>query len=63
MLSNHEFVSQNNLISLVRERVGALPDGIARGAKQTDGWATSASHRGIKISSTSGEQSLLLTHA
>lgn len=57
MLSKEEFVAQNDLISMLKERIEAISDGIARGAKQTGGWATSASHGGIKIGSTSGDQS------
>ena len=69
MLSKEEFVAQNDLISMLKERIEAISDGIARGAKQTGGWATSrgakqtggwatsASHGGTKIGSTSGDQS------
>ncbi|KAJ9681351.1 hypothetical protein PVL29_020299 [Vitis rotundifolia] len=56
VLSKEEFVAQNNLISMLKERIEAISDGIARGAKQTGGWATSASHGGIKIGSTSDKR-------
>eukprot|EP00261_Vitis_vinifera_P039742 XP_019080985.1 PREDICTED: syntaxin-71 isoform X2 [Vitis vinifera] len=56
VLSKEEFVAQNDLISMLKERIEAISDGIARGAKQTGGWATSASHEGIKIGSTSDKR-------
>ena len=47
MLSKEEFEAQNNLISMVRERIEAISDGIA----------TSASPGGVEIGFTSGDQS------
>ncbi|GFZ16924.1 syntaxin of plants 73 [Actinidia rufa] len=53
-LSKEELEAQTDLVSALKERIEAIPDGSTSGAKQTGGWATSASGTGIKFDSTSG---------
>ena len=54
-LSKEEREAQTDLVSALKERIEAIPDGSTIGAKQTGGWAASASDTGIKFDSTSGE--------
>ncbi|XP_057510039.1 syntaxin-71-like [Actinidia eriantha] len=52
-LSKEELEAQTDLVSALKERIEAIPDGSTSGAKQTGGWAASASGTGIKFDSTS----------
>uniref|UniRef100_A0A5B7B1Z9 t-SNARE coiled-coil homology domain-containing protein n=1 Tax=Davidia involucrata TaxID=16924 RepID=A0A5B7B1Z9_DAVIN len=53
-LSKEELEARSDLVSALKERIEAIPDGSTSGAKQTVGWAASASQTGIKFDSTSG---------
>ncbi|XP_077229324.1 syntaxin-71-like isoform X1 [Tasmannia lanceolata] len=52
-LSKEELATRNDLVLALPERIQAIPDGTATGAKQTGGWTASASHMEIKLDSTS----------
>ncbi|KAA8516075.1 hypothetical protein F0562_019254 [Nyssa sinensis] len=53
-LSKEELEARSDLVSALKERIEAIPDGSTSGANQTVGWAASASRTGIKFDSTSG---------
>ncbi|KAB1219470.1 Syntaxin-73 [Morella rubra] len=48
--SKEELEARNDLVSALRERIEAIPDG----DKQTGGWTASTSYSRIRIDSTSG---------
>ncbi|CAL8123125.1 unnamed protein product [Prunus armeniaca] len=52
-LSKEDLVARSDLVSVLKERIEAIPDGSTSGAKQTGGWTDSAPYAGIKIDSTS----------
>lgn len=52
-LSKEELEARTDLVSALKERIEAIPDGSTNGAKQTGGWAASASSTGIKFDTTS----------
>ncbi|OMP00378.1 hypothetical protein COLO4_12737 [Corchorus olitorius] len=55
-LSKEEIEARNDLVSSLKDRIEAIPDGSTVAAKQTaggGGWATSTSYTGIKFDSTS----------
>lgn len=52
-LSKEELETRSDLVLVLKERIEAISDGTPGGAKQTGGWAASASNTGIKIDSTS----------
>ncbi|CAL9007299.1 unnamed protein product [Prunus brigantina] len=52
-LSKEDLVARSDLVSVLNERIEAIPDGSTSGAKQTGGWTDSAPYAGIKIDSTS----------
>ncbi|BFG22024.1 hypothetical protein CerSpe_082980 [Prunus speciosa] len=52
-LSKEDLVARTDLVSVLMERIEAIPDGSTSGAKQTGGWTDSAPYAGIKIDSTS----------
>ncbi|XP_021808026.1 syntaxin-71-like [Prunus avium] len=52
-LSKEDLVARSDLVSVLQERIEAIPDGSTSGAKQTGGWTDSAPYAGIKIDSTS----------
>lgn len=55
-LSKEDLEARSDLVSVLKERIDAIPDGSTSGAKQTGGWTDSASsYAGIKIDSTSGD--------
>ncbi|BBG97555.1 syntaxin of plants 71 [Prunus dulcis] len=53
-LSKEDLVARSDLVTVLKERIEAIPDGSTSGAKQTGGWTDSAPYAGIKIDSTSG---------
>ncbi|XP_034202527.1 syntaxin-71-like [Prunus dulcis] len=52
-LSKEDLVARSDLVTVLKERIEAIPDGSTSGAKQTGGWTDSAPYAGIKIDSTS----------
>ncbi|XP_022769718.1 syntaxin-71-like isoform X2 [Durio zibethinus] len=53
-LSREELEARNDLVSSLKDRIEAIPDGSTTAAKQrTGGWATSTSYPAIKIDSSS----------
>ncbi|KAL5572906.1 hypothetical protein UlMin_022503 [Ulmus minor] len=52
-LSKEELEARNDLVSAMKERILAIPDGSSIAAKPDQGWTASASYTGIKIDSTS----------
>ncbi|XP_052194793.1 syntaxin-71-like isoform X2 [Diospyros lotus] len=52
-LSEEELQGRSDLVSALKERIEAIPDGSTVAAKQTSGWAASASYTGIKFDSSS----------
>ncbi|XWS46123.1 hypothetical protein CRYUN_Cryun14cG0036600 [Craigia yunnanensis] len=55
-LSREEIETRNDLVSSLKDRIEAIPDGSTTAAKQSGGgggWATSTSYTGIKIDSSS----------
>ncbi|CAL5400979.1 unnamed protein product [Camellia sinensis] len=52
-LSKEELEARTDSVSALKERIEAIPDGSTNGAKQTGGWAASASSTGIKFDTTS----------
>ncbi|OVA10165.1 Target SNARE coiled-coil domain [Macleaya cordata] len=52
-LSKEELATRNDLVLGLSERIQAIPDGTATGAKQSGGWAASGSRQEIKFDSTS----------
>ncbi|XP_021906332.1 syntaxin-71-like [Carica papaya] len=48
-LSKEEQEARNDLVSALKDRIEAIPDGSTTAAKQTGGWAPSTSGTGIKI--------------
>ncbi|XVE77169.1 hypothetical protein DITRI_Ditri13aG0040100 [Diplodiscus trichospermus] len=55
-LSKEELEARNDLVSSLKDRIEAIPDGSTVAAKQSDGgggWATSSSYTGIKMDSSS----------
>lgn len=56
-LSKEDLEARSDLVSVLKERIDAIPDGSTSGVKQTGGWTDSgSSYAGIKIDSTSGDQ-------
>ncbi|KAF8397668.1 hypothetical protein HHK36_016589 [Tetracentron sinense] len=53
-LSKEELVTRNDLVLALPERIQAIPDGNAAAAKQSGGWAASASRTEIKFDSSDG---------
>ncbi|KAL4183706.1 hypothetical protein AMTRI_Chr11g156450 [Amborella trichopoda] len=53
-LSIEELATRSDLVVALSERIEAIPDGTAPGAKQTGGWGTSASRMEIKVDSSGG---------
>ncbi|EXC35102.1 hypothetical protein L484_021464 [Morus notabilis] len=55
-LSKEEVEARNHdLVSTIKERIEAIPDGTSNGVKPTEVWTASTSYTGIKIDSTSGK--------
>lgn len=54
-LSKEELDARVDLVSVLKERIEAVPDGSTSAATQTGGSVASASKTGIKIDSTSGK--------
>lgn len=56
-LSREELEARTDLVSVLKERIEAIPDGSTtnNGSQQTGGWAASASSTGIRFDTTSGE--------
>ncbi|KAI8571976.1 hypothetical protein RHMOL_Rhmol01G0162900 [Rhododendron molle] len=56
-LSREELEARTDLVSVLKERIEAIPDGstTSNGSQQTGGWAASASTTGIRFDTTSGE--------
>ncbi|XP_024032220.1 syntaxin-71 [Morus notabilis] len=53
-LSKEEVEARNHdLVSTIKERIEAIPDGTSNGVKPTEVWTASTSYTGIKIDSTS----------
>ncbi|KAF7153014.1 hypothetical protein RHSIM_Rhsim01G0163700 [Rhododendron simsii] len=54
-LSREELEARTNLVSVLKERIEAIPDGSTtnNGSQQTGGWAASASSTGIRFDTTS----------
>lgn len=48
-LSAEEIQARDDLVLVMKERIEAIPDGTPAAAKQTGGWAASASHTGFKF--------------
>ncbi|KAF8396613.1 hypothetical protein HHK36_018237 [Tetracentron sinense] len=53
-ISKEELSTRNDLVLGLSERIQAIPDGNAAAAKQTGGWAASASRTKIKFDSSDG---------
>lgn len=51
-LSKEELEARSDLVSTLKERIEAIPDGSTSTAKQASGWAPSTSHKGFKFDST-----------
>ncbi|KAG5565861.1 hypothetical protein RHGRI_001689 [Rhododendron griersonianum] len=54
-LSREELEARTDLVSVLKERIEAIPDGstTSNGSQQTGGWAASASSTGIRFDTTS----------
>ncbi|KAH7848751.1 hypothetical protein Vadar_007244 [Vaccinium darrowii] len=54
-LSKEELEARTELVSVLKDRIEAIPDGSTthNGAQQTGGWAASASSKGIRFDTTS----------
>ncbi|KAG2725323.1 hypothetical protein I3843_01G059900 [Carya illinoinensis] len=53
-LSKEELEARNDLVSALKEKIEAIPDGsTTSGTKEPGGWTASASYTGIKIDTTS----------
>jgi len=50
-LSGEELAARNDLVLALPDRIQAIPDGSAPAAKQSGGWAASASRTEIKFDS------------
>ncbi|KAF5731747.1 syntaxin-71-like [Tripterygium wilfordii] len=51
-LSKEEHEARGDLVSVLKDKIEAIPDGSTTAATQTGGWAPSSSYAGIKIDST-----------
>lgn len=60
-LSKEELEARSDLVSTLKERIEAIPDGSTSTAKQASGWAPSTSHKGFKFDSTYGILSIVFT--
>ncbi|KAK9910361.1 hypothetical protein M0R45_034327 [Rubus argutus] len=57
-LSKEDLEARSDIVSVLKERIDAIPDGSTNGVKQTGGWTDStSSYTGIKIYSTSDGRS------
>ncbi|KAK9279892.1 hypothetical protein L1049_013575 [Liquidambar formosana] len=54
-LSREEHATRNDMVLALPERIKVIPDGTTTAAKQTGGWATSASRKNIKFDSSDGK--------
>ncbi|KAI7983066.1 Syntaxin-71 [Camellia lanceoleosa] len=55
-LSKEELEARTDLVSALKERIEAIPNGSTNGAKQIGGWAASASSTEIKFDTTSDKR-------